>query len=71
MRQDRAAEIALAAVEEPTLSTVPTSLAGAAALIRVAISQDWDHDYAPDDQPPSVRVLQAVLRYLGHEADEA
>jgi hypothetical protein len=71
MRQDRTAEIALAAVERPMLSALPTSPAGVAALIQVAIAYIYDHDYQDDDQPPEVRVLQTVLRYFGCEARAA
>lgn len=57
--------------ERAILERSPKSLDDAIALIRLAIAYLWDHDSAPDDQSPQVRVLQAALCFFGHQASEA
>lgn len=57
--------------ERAILERGAKSLDDAVALIRLAVAYIWDHDFKPDDQSPTVQVLQAALRYFGHQASEA
>lgn len=70
LRQRAEAEKALGKVEERMLSTVPTSPAGVAALIRAVIAYTWDHEDRPEDQGPEVRALRLALAYFGQDKTE-